>query len=157
MANQKPSSSSHISENKNARRNYELLEVVEAGLVLTGTEVKSIRAGGVHMNDAYGIVDGGEVYLVKMQIAPYSHGNIYNHDPFRKRKLLLHKHQIRKLIGSVTEKGHTIVPVRLYWVKGRAKVELALARGKTKGDRRDSVKKRDAAREMDQAKKRFNN
>lgn len=143
-----------ISINKNAGRNYVLLDRYEGGLVLQGTEVKSIRAGNVHINDAYGTIENSEVYLLNMNIGPYSHGNRCNHEPLRKRKLLLHAHEIRKLIGAVVEKGFTLVPTRLFWVKGRVKVELALAKGKTKGDRREDVKKRDAKREMDFARKR---
>ena len=143
-----------ICENKNAFRNYNLLERFEAGMVLQGTEVKAIRQGGVHINDAYGMIEKEEVWLHQMHIAPYSHGNRYNHEPLRKRKLLLKKNEIRKLIGAVVEKGFTLVPVRLFWVKGRVKVELALAKGKTKGDRREDIKKRDTQREIDNAMKR---
>lgn len=150
----KKDTSSQICVNKNAARNYVLHERFEAGLVLTGTEVKSIRAGGVHISDSYANIENGEAFLHNMEIAPYSHGNRFNHEPRRKRKLLLHKHEIRKLIGSVVEKGFTLVPVRLFWSKGRTKVELALAKGKTKGDRRESIKQRDAKREMDKAAKR---
>ncbi len=144
----------HICDNKNARRNYELFEKFDAGIVLQGTEVKSIRAGTVHINDAYGTIEGSEAWLLRMHIGPYSHGNRANHEPLRKRKLLLHGHEIRKLIGAVVEKGFTLVPLRLHWIKGRVKVELALGRGKSKGDRRESIKKRDASREIDKAVKR---
>ena len=144
-----------ISSNKNASRNFSLMELFEAGLVLQGTEVKAIRNGSVNINDAYAILEKGEVYLINMHVGPYSHGNRFNHEPLRKRKLLLHKHEIRKLIGSVVEKGLTLVPIKLFWVKGRVKVELALAKGKTKGDRREDVKRRDAKREIDTAIKRY--
>lgn len=147
-------SESLICANKNASRNYSLLDRFDAGLVLQGTEVKSIRQGNVHINDAYAMVEGGEVWLHSMHIGPYTHGNRFNHEPLRKRKLLLHGHEIRKLIGAVVEKGFTLVPVKLFWSKGRAKVELALAKGKTKGDRREDVKKRDTQREIDNAMKR---
>lgn len=150
----KKEADSLICANKNASRNYNLMERFEAGVVLQGTEVKSIRGGNVHINDAYGTLEGNEVYLLSMHIGPYSHGNIFNHEPLRKRKLLLHRNEIRKLIGAVVEKGFTLVPTRLYWVKGRVKVELALAKGKTKGDRREDVKRRSAEREIDQATKR---
>jgi SsrA-binding protein len=143
-----------ICSNKNASRNYVLMDRFEAGIVLQGTEVKSIRNGNVHINDAYGLLEKSEVYLLNMHIGPYSHGNRYNHEPLRNRKLLLHSHEIRKLIGAVVEKGFTLVPTRLFWVKGRVKVELALAKGKTKGDKRQDIKKRDARREMDYAAKR---
>jgi SsrA-binding protein len=150
----KKESSALICANKNASRNYSLSERFEAGMVLRGTEVKSIREGGVHINDAYGTIEHDEIYLLNMHVGPYSHGNVFNHEPLRKRKLLLHGREIRKLIGAVVEKGFTLVPVKLYWVKGRVKVELALAKGKTKGDRREDVKKRTATREMDMARKR---
>jgi SsrA-binding protein len=151
---QKKQAESHITTNKNATRNFHLLDRYEAGMVLQGTEVKSIRGGNVHINDAYGDIEGEQVYLLHMHVAPYSHGNRANHEPLRKRKLLLHRDEIRKLIGAVVEKGFTLVPTRLYWLKGRVKVELALAKGKTKGDRREDIKKRDAKREMDTALKR---
>lgn len=143
-----------ICANKNASRGFHLYEKFEAGMVLRGTEVKSIRAGNVHIHDAYGTIEKGEVMLQHMNIGPYSHGNRYNHEPLRTRKLLLHRGEIRKLIGAVVEKGFTLVPLRLYWVKGRVKVELALAKGKTKGDRRQDIKKRDTQREIDTALKR---
>lgn len=143
-----------IASNKNAGRNYTLLERFDAGLVLQGTEVKSIRSGNVNINDAYGSLEKGEVFLINMNIAPYSHGNRYNHEPLRNRKVLLHRHEIRKLIGAITEKGFTLVPTKLFWVKGRVKVELALAKGKTKGDRRESEKRRQDQREIDTAIKR---
>ena len=147
-------SESQICQNKNASRNFQLLEKFHAGMALVGTEVKSIRQGNVHINDAYGIVENAEVFLMNMHIGPYTHGNRFNHEPLRKRKLLLHKQEIRKLIGAVVEKGFALVPVRLFWEKGRVKVELALAKGKTKGDRREDIKNRDAKREMDIAIKR---
>ncbi|MBI3541650.1 MAG: SsrA-binding protein SmpB [Deltaproteobacteria bacterium] len=154
QAEAKKEAEAQITANKNASRNFSLTEHFEAGMVLQGTEVKSIRSGNVHINDAYGTVEHSEVYLHQMHIGPYTHGNRYNHEPLRKRKLLLHKQEIRKLIGAVVEKGFTLVPTRLYWVKGRVKVELALAKGKTKGDRRQDIKQRDAKREMDTATKR---
>lgn len=154
QSSEKKEPSSLICTNKNASRNYNLLERFEAGLVLQGTEVKSIRNGNVHINDAYGVLENEEVFLSQMHIGPYSHGNRFNHEPLRKRKLLLNKNEIRKLIGAVVEKGFTLVPVRLFWSKGRVKVELALGKGKTKGDRREDVKRRDADREIDKALKR---
>ena len=142
---------SHICENKNARRNFEILDRIEAGIALVGTEVKSIRQGGVSLSDSFGVIANGEVFLLKLNIQPYSHGNRFNHDPLRKRKLLLNKTQIRKLIGSVVEKGQTLVPLNLHWSKGLVKVELALARGKTKGDRREDMKKKSAKKEISRA------
>ena len=151
---EKESKNPIISTNKNATRNYHLMERIEAGLVLTGTEIKSIRSGTCHINDAYAIVTGTEIFLMLMHIAPYSHGNRYNHEPLRRRKLLLHRQEINKLIGAIVEKGLTLVPTKLYWLKGRVKVELALAKGKNEGDKRDDIKRRDAQREMDVARKR---
>lgn len=139
--------------NKNAARNYHLMDRFEAGVVLQGTEVKSLREGNVQLNDAYGDIKDFEVYLYNVSISPYAQGNRFNHEPKRKRKLLLHRQEIRKLIGAVVEKGFTLVPTRLYWNKGRVKVELALARGKAKGDKREDVKQKTARREMDRALK----
>ncbi len=143
-----------ICVNKNATRNFHLSDRIEAGLVLLGTEVKSIRTGSCHINDAYAYPERHELFLMNMHIAPYSHGNRYNHDPLRRRKLLLHKLELSKLLGAVTEKGFTLVPIRLYWVKGRVKVEIALGKGKNKGDKRNDVQRRDAQREIDHATKR---
>lgn len=143
-----------ICTNKHASRNYTLSDRYEAGLVLQGTEVKSIRQGSVHINDSYGVFEGQELYLINMSIAPYSHGNRFNHEPLRRRKLLLHRQEMNKLSGAIIEKGFTLVPTKLYWVKGRVKVELALGKGKNKGDKRDDLKRRDAQREMDKAIKR---
>lgn len=154
MPNGEKGSSAEICVNKNAGRNYHLFERFEAGIVLQGTEVKSVRDHGVHINEAYGGIENSEVFIHKMNISPYKYGNRFNHEPLRKRKLLLHKQEIRKLIGAVVEKGFTLVPIRLFWVKGRVKVELALAKGKTKGDRREDIKKRDAKREVQKALKR---
>ncbi len=144
----------HIATNKNATRNYHLSDSLEAGLVLQGTEVKSIRSGSCHINDAYAYPERNELYLVNMHIAVYSHGNRNNHDPLRRRKLLLHKQELTRLLSAVTEKGFTLVPTKLYWVNGRVKVEIALGKGKNKGDKRDDVKSRDAKREIDYATKR---
>ena len=137
-----------IARNRRARHDYEVLETVEAGLVLQGTEVKALRAGQASMSDAFGIVRGGEVFLVNLHIAPYSHGGNFNHEPTRTRKLLLHRREIRRLIGSVERKGLTLVPLDLYFRDGKAKVRLALARGKQAHDKRADVKKRDADREI---------
>jgi SsrA-binding protein len=125
-----------------------LLESWEAGLALTGTEVKSLRAGQANLNDAFGIVREGEVFLVNLHIAPYSHGGRENHEPTRTRKLLMHRREIRRLIGSVERKGLTLVPTEVYFSRGRAKVRIALGRGKKAHDKRDDLKKRDAEREI---------
>lgn len=146
-----------IATNPIARSNYFIDEVVEAGLVLSGTEVKSLRAQTPNLRDAFVEIRPGakmEAWLSNAHIAPYSHGNIWNHDPLRRRKLLLHRHQIEQIHGAITQKGLSVIPLRMYFKKGRAKVELGLGKGKKKYDKRDTVKKRDATREMDQARKR---
>ena len=142
-----------IADNRRARHDYELLERFEAGLVLTGTEVKSLREGRASLAQAYGDVRGGEVWLVGAEIATYDQGNIANHEPGRDRKLLLHRDEIASLVGKVREKGLTLVPTRLYWKNGRAKVELALARGKQTIDKRRDIAKRDADRAIQRALK----
>ena len=140
-----------ILDNRRARFDYELLDRLEAGLVLTGTEVKSLREGRVQLGQAYADVRDGEVWLVGMSIAEYGHGNIANHQPDRDRKLLLHRREIASLIGKVRERGLTLVPTRLYFKDGRVKVELALARGKEKGDKRRDIAKREADRQIERA------
>ena len=140
-----------ITSNRKARHEYHVLETFEAGLVLTGTEVKSLRDGKASLAEAYARLEGDEVYLVGAHIPEYRHGNRANHDPTRARKLLLHRREIERLRGKVQEKGLTLVPLRLYWRGGRAKVEIALGRGKRAYDRREDVAKREAKREMDRA------
>jgi len=142
-----------IAENRKARHDYHLLDRYEAGLVLTGTEVKSLRDGRAHLRQAYATVRDGEAWLVGAHIAEYGHGNVANHDPDRDRKLLLHQREIASLIGKTQEKGLTLVPTRLYFKDGRAKVELALARGKEQRDKRRDVAKRDAERQIERALK----
>jgi SsrA-binding protein len=145
----KPTGTKPIAENRRARHDYELLERFEAGIVLTGTEVKSLRAGQVQLTHAYGEVRGGEVWLVGASIAEYSQGNVANHAPDRDRKLLLHSREIDELHGQVREKGHTIVPTRLYFKNGRIKIEIAVARGKVLIDKRRDIAKRDATRQIE--------
>lgn len=137
-----------IATNRKARHEYEILDSLEAGIVLTGTEVKSLRAGKANLKDSYANVRNGEVFLYSMHISPYSHGNYNNHDPLRDRKLLLHKKEIKKLIGKVQEKGLTLVPLKLYFKDGKVKVELAVARGKKIYDKRRDIAKRDAERDL---------
>lgn len=137
-----------IARNKRARHDYHILETWEAGLVLTGTEVKSLRDGKTQITDAYGIVKDGEVYLLNLHISPYKQGSYNNHEPTRTRKLLLHKRQIRRLIGAVEREGLTLVPLDLYFKHGVAKVTLALGKGKKLHDKRETAKARDAEREM---------
>ena len=140
-----------IAENRRARHDYHLVERIEAGLELVGTEVKSLREGQANLQRAYGEVRGGEVWLVGAHIPEYGHGNIANHDPDRDRRLLLKRREIESLAGKVRERGFTLIPTRMYWKNGRAKLELALARGKEAQDKRRDIAQRDAQREMDRA------
>jgi SsrA-binding protein len=142
-----------IAENRKARHEYHLLERFEAGLVLTGSEVKSLRDGGASLQQAYADVRGSEVWLVGAHIAEYGQANVMNHDPDRDRKLLLHRKEIASLIGKVRERGLTLVPTRMYFKDGRAKIELALARGKERRDKRHDLAKRDAERQIERALK----
>ena len=143
-----------IAENRRARRDYELLERVEAGLVLTGTEVKSARAGKVQLGQAYADIRDGEAWLVGASIAEYVQGGPFGHEPDRDRKLLLHRSEIDSLYGKVREKGLTLVPTRMYFKDGRVKVELALARGRERADKRRVIAERDAQRQIERALKR---
>lgn len=140
-----------IARNKRARHDYEILETWEAGLVLTGTEVKSLRDGRAQIGDAYAVVKDGELWLLNAHIAPYDKGNVWNHDPVRTRKLLLHKQEIRRLIGAIERKGLTLVALELYFKHGRAKARIGLARGKKLHDKRADLKERDDQREMQRA------
>ena len=142
-----------IAENRRARHDYHLLERFEAGLVLTGTEVKSLREGHATLQRAFADVRGGEVWLVGAHIPEYAQGNLANHDPDRDRKLLLHRREIASLVGKVQERGLTLIPTRLYWKDGRAKVEVALARGKETRDKRRDIADRDARRQIERALK----
>jgi SsrA-binding protein len=142
-----------IADNRRARHDYELLDRFEAGLVLTGTEVKSLREGRASLAQAFADVRDGEVWLVGAEIATYEQGNIANHEPTRDRKLLLHRGEIASLYGKVREKGLTLVPTRMYWKDGRAKVEIALARGKQTIDKRRDIARREADRAMQRALK----
>ena len=140
-----------VARNPKARHDYHILETWEAGLVLTGTEIKSVREGKVSLKEAYGVVRRGEVWLESMTISPYESAGYVNHEPARPRKLLLHKQQIRRLIGSVEQKGLTLVPLDLHLARGRAKITLALARGKKRHDKREDLKRRVAEREAARA------
>ena len=140
-----------VANNKKARHDYFIEDTYETGIVLTGTEIKSIRQGKVNIKESYAKIENGEMILYGMHISPYEHGNRFNVDPLRPRKLLLHKREIQKLIGYTTLKGLTLVPLRLYInEKGRAKLELAVARGKKDYDKRNTIAKRDADRRMQQ-------
>jgi SsrA-binding protein len=136
-----------IAENRKAFHDFHLLESFEAGVVLLGTEVKAIREGRVNLRDSFARVEDGEVFLYNVNISPYSHRGYADHEPLRRRKLLLHRSEIRKLIGKTVEKGMTLVPVRLYFKDGRVKVSVSLAKGKKDFDKRETVKKREADRE----------
>jgi SsrA-binding protein len=140
-----------IAQNRKARHDYEILETYEAGIALRGTEVKSLRDGRANLKDAYAAVREGEIWLYGVHISPYSHGNINNHDPERDRKLLMHRREIRRLVGKTKETGLTVVPLQLYFNHGKVKVELALAKGKKQYDKREAIAKRDAEREMKRA------
>jgi SsrA-binding protein len=138
---------SYIAENRKAAHDYHLLETFEAGLVLLGTEVKAIREGRVNLRDSFARVEDGEVFIYNMNISPYSHRGYAEHEPLRRRKLLLHRDEIRKLIGKTVEKGMTLVPVRMYFKDGLVKVAVSLAKGKKEYDKRETIKRREADRE----------
>ena len=140
-------------ENRKARHDYFIHETYETGIALQGTEVKSLRAGKANLKDSYATIENGEVFVENMHISPYEQGNIFNHDPLRRRKLLLHKSEIAKLFGKTREKGFTLVPLKIYFKRGRAKMELALASGKHNYDKRQSLRAKDAKREVEQALK----
>lgn len=146
-----PAGEKLIAENRKARHEYHLLERYEAGLVLTGSEVKSLRAGGAQLQRAFGDIRDGELWLVGAHISTYDQAGIENHDPDRDRKLLLHRREIDSLRGKVQERGFTLVPTKLYFKDGRAKIELALAKGKDVRDRRREIAKRDADRQIERA------
>jgi SsrA-binding protein len=145
-----------VAVNRKASHDFHLLDRIEAGLVLSGTEVKSAREGRVNLKDSYASPRGSEMYLLQCHISPYSHGNRENHDPLRSRKLLLHRREIRRLIGKVAERGFTLIPTRMYFRGGLVKVELALARGKKVHDRRADIREKDVGREMRAALKERN-
>ena len=138
-----------ITQNKKARHDYFIEQAFETGIVLSGTEVKSIRQGKVNLKDSYAMIDNGEVVLSGMHISPYEQGNIFNKDPLRDRKLLLHKAEITRLIGYTQQKGMSLVPLQLYFKRGKVKVELGIARGKKLYDKREDIAERDAKREID--------
>lgn len=144
-----------IAENRKARHDFHIEDTFEAGLVLKGTEVKSLRQGRVNLKDAYAKIKNGEVFVYQMHISPYPFAYYDNHDPLRPRKLLLHKREIKRLYGKVNEQGATLVPLRLYFKDGKVKMTLALARGKRKYDKRESIRRRDEQREMDRVRKQY--
>jgi SsrA-binding protein len=151
MSKEPASGEKVIATNRKAFFNYEVLDRFEAGISLVGTEVKSIREGGLNFRDSFVDYRGGELFLVGCRIGPYSHGNLLNHSEGRDRKLLLHKREVLKLGGKVTEKGYTIIPLRAYLKNGRVKVEIGLARGKRAHDKREAIKRKDLERETRRA------
>jgi SsrA-binding protein len=140
-----------IALNRQAYHDYEIERTIEAGIALAGTEIKSIRAGRVNLRGAYALGRNGELWLENMHIAPYEHGNLYNHDPLRPRKLLLHRREIQQLLARVEQKGMTLIPLKLYLKGGIAKVELGLCRGRKLYDKREAIAERDARRELERA------
>jgi SsrA-binding protein len=142
-----------ISENRKARHDYIIVDQYEAGLVLTGTEVQSLRLGRVNLKDAYAKIKNGEVFLYQMHIGPYPFAYYDNHEPLRTRKLLLHKREITRLYARANEQGHTLVPLRIYFKAGKAKIVLALAKGKREYDKRTAIRERDQRRELDRARR----
>ncbi len=151
---QKEKSEKAVATNRKAYHDYFIEEKFEAGIMLQGTEVKSLRDGRVNLQDSYASVKGAEVFLHHCHISPYSHGNIMNHEPLRTRKLLLHRKEINKLLGKTQQQGLTLIPLRIYFSKrGLAKVELGLAKGKKLHDRRETIKTREASREVERAMK----
>jgi len=140
-----------VTRNRRAFHDYEILDRIECGIALVGTEVKSLRDGHASLEDAYAKIDGGEVWLVGSEIPEYAMGNRLNHKPKRTRKLLLHRREIEKFAGKASQRGFTLVPLRLYFKQGRAKVEIAVAKGKQSHDKRESLKKADAQREISRA------
>ncbi|NLP44789.1 MAG: SsrA-binding protein SmpB [Peptococcaceae bacterium] len=138
-----------VAENRKARHDYFVEDRYEAGIILTGTEIKSIRAGRVNLKDSYAEIVDGEVWLNQMHISPYEQGNRFNHEPLRKRKLLLHRSEISKLVGKVQQQGMTLIPLKIYIKNGLAKIELGLCKGKKSYDKREDIAKRDAKRQME--------
>jgi SsrA-binding protein len=145
------SSEKSICQNKTARLNYYIDDTFEAGIVLVGTEVKSLREGRANLKDSYAVVKDEEVYLHELHISPYTHGNRYNHDPLRVRKLLLHKREIRRLYGKSREKGLTLVPLKMYFKSGKVKVEIGVGRGKKLHDKREDMKLKEDRRDIERA------
>ena len=139
-----------IAKNPVARHDYEIIDTFETGIVLTGTEIKSIRQGKVNLKDSYASIHNGEVFVHSMHISPYEHGNIFNKDPLRDRKLLLNKQEIRKLIGLINQKGYTLVPISIYFQGSFVKLELGIGKGKKLYDKREDLKKKDQERYMKQ-------
>jgi SsrA-binding protein len=145
-----------VTTNRKAHHDYFIEETLEAGIALQGTEVKSLRSGLANLTDSYALVKNNEVFLFNATISPYPYGNIMNHEPLRTRKLLLHREEIRKLIGKITQKGFTLIPLKIYFVRGKAKVLIGLAKGKRAYDKRDTIKEKESKREVERAVKERN-
>ena len=145
-----------VATNRKAYHDYFIEETVEAGLVLQGTEVKSLRSGLANLTDSYAVVKNNEMFLLNASISPYPQGNIMNHEPLRTRKLLLHKEEIRKLVWKMTQKGYTLIPLKIYFVRGKAKALIGLAKGKKAYDKRDTIKEKESKREVERAVKERN-
>lgn len=144
-----------IAENRKARHDYFIVDTYEAGVVLLGTEVKALREGRANLKDAYAKVKNGELWVHQLHISPYSHASYDNHDPLRPRKLLLHRDEIKRLVGKVNEAGHTLVPLKLYFKSGKVKLLLALAKGKRQYDKRESIRRREEQRDLDRVRKTY--
>lgn len=144
-----------IAVNRKARHDFFIEDEYEVGLVLKGTEVKSLRLGKVNLKDSYARIKDGEVFIYQMHIGPYPFAHYENHDPLRTRKLLLHKQEIKRIYAKVNEKGHTLVPLKIYFKDGKVKISLALAKGKRQYDKREAIKRRDEQRELDRERKRY--
>jgi SsrA-binding protein len=142
-----------VAQNRKASHDYAILDTIEAGLVLAGTEVKSLRTGKASLQESWATIENGEAWVMQLHIPPYEQGNRWNLDPVRKRKLLLHRSEIDKLRKALEQKGHTLVPLKLYFTKGRAKLLLGVGRGKKSHDKREAIAERDAKREMDRARR----
>ncbi len=144
-----------IAENRKARHDYLIEDKFEAGLVLKGTEVKSLREGRANLKDSYAKIRNAELFVYQMHISPYSHATYDNHDSLRPRKLLMHKHEIKQLIGKITERGYALIPLLLYFREGKVKLQLALAKGKRKVDKRETIRRRDEQRDLDRQRKEY--
>jgi len=145
-----------VTTNRKAHHDYFIEETLEAGIVLKGTEVKSLRLGLANLTDSYAIVKNNEIFLLNANISPYPFGNIMNHDPLRTRKLLIHAEEIRKLIGKMTQKGFTLIPLKIYFIRGKAKVLIGLAKGKKSFDKRDTIREKESKREVERVVKERN-
>lgn len=155
MAKENKALTKPLAQNRKARHDYEIIDTYEAGMVLKGTEIKSIRRGKMNIQDGFISIYGGQAWLKNVHISPYDHGNLFNHDPLRERKLLLHKKQINDLQQAIKERGMTLVPLKVYLVRGRAKILIGLARGKNLYDKRHALKEKQANRDIERALKNY--